>query len=103
MYAERLPPHDIGAEESVVGSVLIDSEAMHTVTSFLKAGDFYSEKNRWCYDACLALNQRGEAINQVTLQNAMLMSGLQKRPVELPLDGDAYVAFLDDLIASAAQ
>ena len=44
-----------------------------------------------------------EAINQVTLQNAMLMSGLQKRPVELPLDGDAYVAFLDDLIASAAQ
>ena len=44
-----------------------------------------------------------EAINQVTLQNAMLMSGLQERPIELPLDADAYVTFLDELIASAEQ
>lgn len=44
-----------------------------------------------------------EAINQVTLQNAMLMSGLQERPIELPLDADAYATFLDELIASAKQ
>ena len=44
-----------------------------------------------------------EAINQVTLQNAMLMSGLQERPIELPLDANAYATFLDELIASAKQ
>lgn len=44
-----------------------------------------------------------EAINQVTLQNAMLMSGLQERVVELPLNGDEYVTFLDELIVSAKQ
>ena len=46
MYAERLLPHDMDAEEAVVGSLLIDGEAITTVSSFLKAQDFYREKNR---------------------------------------------------------
>ena len=71
MYAERLPPHEINAEESVIGSILIDGEALSRVTSFLKPLDFYSEKNRWCYEGCTALFQRGEAINQVTLAHEL--------------------------------
>ncbi|MDP6454197.1 MAG: DnaB-like helicase N-terminal domain-containing protein, partial [SAR202 cluster bacterium] len=62
MVTEVLPPHDISSEESVIGSILIDGEALTNVTSFLKPGDFYTEKNRWCYEACLALFHRGEAI-----------------------------------------
>lgn len=38
-----------------------------------------------------------EGINQVALQNAILMSGVQKRPIDLPFDGDTYAAFLDEL------
>jgi replicative DNA helicase len=71
LYTERLPPHDIDAEESVIGSTLIDSDALNRVSSFLSAGDFYGEKNRWCYEACLALFQRGEAINQVTVAHEL--------------------------------
>ena len=89
MYAERLPPHDVSAEEAVVGSVLIDGEALTRVTSFLKAGDFYTEKNRWCYDGCLALVQRGEAINQVTLAHEL---SLQDRLESL--GGPSYLSHL---------
>ena len=92
MYTERLPPHDIGAEESVVGSILIDGDALAKVASFLKPGDFYSEKNRWCYDAVLALFQRGEAINQVTVAHEL---ALQDR-----LEGVGGTAYLGHLVLS---
>ena len=71
MYAERLPPHDIDAEEAVIGSILIDGESLTNITSFLRPTDFYSEKNRWCYQACFALFERGEAINQVTVAHEL--------------------------------
>lgn len=71
MYAERLPPHDINSEESVIGSILIDGDSLSRVTSFIKPIDFYSEKNRWCFEAALALFDRSEAINQVTMAHEL--------------------------------
>ena len=67
MVSERLQPHDIGAEESVIGSILIDGNAITRITSVLRASDFYSQRNRKCYEAALALYERGTAINQVTM------------------------------------
>ena len=71
MYADRLLPHDADAEESVVGSILIDGESLNKITSFLKASDFYLAKNRWCYEACLSLADRGEPINQVSVAHEL--------------------------------
>ena len=67
MYAERVLPHDIEAEESVIGSLVIDGEALVKILPLLKAEDFYRERNRWCYEACVSLFQRGEAVDQATL------------------------------------
>ncbi len=67
MYAEQLPPHDIAAEESVIGSLLVDGEAITQIAGMLKPEDFYREQHKWCYEACLSLYHRNEAINQVTL------------------------------------
>jgi len=61
----KLPPHDIDAEEAVIGSLLIDGTAIHKVALFLQQADFYSEKNREIYGACVALYQREDAINQI--------------------------------------
>ena len=72
MYADRLPPHDIDAEESVIGSILIEGEALNKI-SFLQPGDFYREKNRWCFEACTSLFERGEAINQVTVAHELTL------------------------------
>jgi len=52
MSTERLPPHDIEAEEAVVGSLLIDGDAIYKIATFLKREDFYREKNQWVYAAC---------------------------------------------------
>jgi len=73
LVTEVLPPHDISSEESVIGSILIDGESLTRITSFLKASDFYGQKNRWCFEACLSLFERGEAINQVTVAHELTL------------------------------
>ena len=83
MVTESLPPNDISAEESVIGSVLIDGESLSRVTGFLKAEDFYGQKNRWCFEACSSIMARGEAINQVTL--IVLMSLIVGKTVGVTL------------------
>ena len=73
MYSEKLLPHDIEAEEAVIGSLLIDGESLLKIAHFLKPDDFYREKNRFCYEACLALFARAEAINQVTVAHQLTL------------------------------
>ena len=68
---ERLPPHDIEAEEAVVAALLVDPEAIFHVAPILKAADFFREKNGWVYDACLSLWERDEAINQITVAHEL--------------------------------
>lgn len=89
MYAERLPPHDIQAEESVIGSILIDGECISRLTSIIKPTDFYSEKNRWCFEACRSLEDRGEAINQVTVAHELSLHDRLES-----LGGTAYLSHL---------
>jgi len=64
---ERLPPRDIDAEEAVIGSLLIDGSCVYKVASVLQAGDFYHEQCQTLFGACLALYQRNEAIDQITV------------------------------------
>ena len=67
MYTERVPPHDLEAEEAVLGSLVIDGEAILKISPFLRSEDFYRDRNRWCYEACLELFRRAEAIDQATI------------------------------------
>ena len=67
MYSEKLPPHDLDAEEAVIGSLLIDGTAIYSIATFLQPPDFYHEQNQWLYEACLSLYERNEAINQITV------------------------------------
>ena len=71
VYAERVLPHDIEAEEAVIGALLIDGDAIHQVAPVLRPGDFYRERNRWCYEAAIELSQRPEAIDLATLGHEM--------------------------------
>ena len=68
---ERLPPHDIEAEEAVVAALLVDTEAIYHVAPILKSEDFFREKNGWVYEACLDLWNRNEAINQITVAHEL--------------------------------
>jgi len=92
MAEGKLPPHDIEAEEAVIGSLLIDPDAILKVAVSLKAEAFFSETNRVIYQACLSLYQRNEAINQITVAHELM------RQDKLEQIGGA--AFLSHLISN---
>ena len=98
MYAEKLPPHDIDAEDSVLGSLLINGDAMPEVAPLLKPEDFYRESNRWCYQACLGLYDRGVAIDQVSVENEL--SRLEKLT---SAGGAAYLSQLISVVPTSAH
>ncbi len=92
MYGERLPPHDIDAEEAVIGSLLIDGTAIYKIAAFLQKEDFYHEQSQWLYGACLSLYQRNEAINQITVAQELAR---QKK-----LEACGGAAYLSHLISN---
>ncbi len=96
MYGDKLPPHDIDAEEAVIGSLLIDGAAIYKVSAFLQAQDFYSEQNQWLYGACLSLSQRDEAINQITV--AQELDRQQKLEA---CGGAAYLSHLISIVPTS--
>ena len=89
VYTDRLLPHSVEAEESVIGALLIDSESLPKITGIVGAEDFYVTKNRWCFEACIALFDRSEAINQVTVAEEL---NLKERLEEI--GGTSYLAHL---------
>ena len=72
---EKLPPHDIAAEEAVIGSLLIDGTAIYDIATILQGVDFYHAPLQMLYDACLSLYQRSEAINQITVAQELDRQG----------------------------
>jgi len=96
VYSERLPPHDIDAEESVNGSLLIDGKAIYEIAILLRPGDFYSEQNRWIYQACLSLYQRDEAINQITVAQELDRQGKLEK-----CGGAAYLSHLISVVPTS--
>jgi replicative DNA helicase len=64
---ERLPPHNLEAEEAVLGSVLLDREVIGRVSGVLEARDFYRERNGQIYEAMLSLYDRHEPVDYLTL------------------------------------
>ena len=98
MYAEKLLPHDLEAEEAVVGSVLIDGDCFSRVAPYIKADDFYRERNQLCFAACEALFQRDEAIDQVTLARELSRSSQLET-----VGGMAYLSHLISVTPTSAH
>jgi replicative DNA helicase len=69
--ADTLPPYDVEAEEACIASILVDEEAIGRIEGLVHPEDFYRDQNRWAYEACIALWERNESINQVTLAHEL--------------------------------
>ena len=91
IYAEKLLPHNIEAEESLIGSILIDGDCITRLAPILKPMDFYRERNALCYEAAVALANRDQAVDQTTL------AGELARTEKLELVGG--MAYLSHLVA----
>ena len=92
MYNEKLPPHDINAEEAVIGSLLIDGTAIYRIATLLdEPSYFYHEPTQLLYEACQSLHQRNEAIDQITVAQELDRQG--------KLETCGGVAYLSHLIS----
>jgi replicative DNA helicase len=93
---ERLPPHSIESEEAVLGSLLIDPDAIFEVASFLRPEAFYRLQNRWIYEAILSLNEQREPLDFITLTEE-----LRRREQLEELGGEGYVISLINTVPTS--
>jgi len=94
----KIPPHSLEAEESVLGGILIDNNALDRAVEFIVADDFYREAHRKIFRAMQELNQRGEPVDLVTLTDALRARGeLQD------IGGAAYLGELVEKVPTAAH
>lgn len=86
---EYQAPHDYEAEAAVLGSLLIDGDALHRVLSIIKPEDFYRARNRYCFAACIAASGRQEAVDQITVARELSRQDLLET-----VGGTAYLGHL---------
>lgn len=70
-FIKRIPPHSVEAEQSVLGSMLIDKDAISNASEALRGDDFYRPDHGIIYDAMLELFQRNEPVDLVTLKTKL--------------------------------
>ena len=75
MELAKIPPHDIDAEQAVLGSMLTDREAVNAAIEVLKEDDFYREDNKLIYRAILNLYNRAEPVDIITLKSELTSMG----------------------------
>jgi len=86
---DKLQPHNLEAEEAILGALLIDPDAIIRVSTFLQPTDFYLERHGWVYDAILDLHERREPADLVTLSDE-----LERRAQLDEIGGAAYLTGL---------
>ena len=95
---ERVPPQNIEAEQSVLGAMLIDKEAIAKATEILSAEDFYREAHRVIFSAMLEIYNKNEAVDMITVTDIL------RRDNKLEdVGGIAYITSLANVVLTAAN
>lgn len=95
---DRVPPQNIEAEQSVLGAMLIEKEAIPKVMEILRDTDFYREAHRVIFNAMLELYNKNEAVDMITVTEIL------KRDNKLEdVGGIAYVTSLANAVPTASN
>lgn len=95
---ERTPPHDLLAEQSALGGMLLSKDAVADVVEILRGNDFYIPKHEVVFDAIMSLYSHGEPTDVITVTDELTKSG------ELGRAGGAdYLHTLTALVPTAAN
>ncbi len=71
----RIPPHSVESEQSILGSIILDKDAIITVAEIINPGDFYKEAHKIIYESMLSLNSSNEPIDLITLIEELRKEG----------------------------
>ena len=93
----KIPPHDLVAEKSVLGAILIDSSAINLVAEFLKPDHFYLPEHQIIFSSMFILFEKQQPIDLVTIQDQLKKEGNLKK-----IGGASYLSELIDTVPSSA-
>lgn len=96
--SEKIPPQNLEAEQSLLGSLLIDKEAMVRIADRVRTEDFYRDAHQKIYETMLQLYERHEPIDILSLGNRLEEQGLLQR-----IGGRAYLVELSNVVPTAAN
>lgn len=94
----KIPPHDIDAEQAVIGSMLTDKDAVIDSVEVLKSDDFYRQDNKTIYESILNLYNRAEPIDIITVKSELTSLGKLEA-----VGGLEYLAILPDKVPTTAN
>jgi replicative DNA helicase len=92
----RVPPHNLEAETSVLGAILLNNDVLARIVDALDREDFYRTGHRLLYETMLNLSEKGSAIDLVTVTEALRQKGLLEKA-----GGAAYLSSLTSQVPSA--
>ncbi len=98
MELGKVPPHDLEAEQAVIGSMLTDKDAVISSVEILKVEDFYREDNKAIYEAVLNLYNRAEPIDIITVKSELETMGKFDK-----IGGLEYLAELPEKVPTTAN
>ena len=90
---ERIPPQNTEAEQSLLGSLLIDKDAIIGVADIVSPEDFYKDAHRAIFDAMLELYKKREPIDLLSLGNK-----LEERKLLEQVGGKTYLISLSNTV-----
>ena len=96
--AERTPPHDLLAEQSTLGGMLLSKDAVADVIESLRGTDFYVPKHEVIYEAILSLYSHGEPTDVVAVTDELIKTGSLQRA-----GGADYLHTLTSIVPTAAN
>ena len=98
MELGKVPPHDIEAEQAVIGSMLTDKDSVISALEILKPEDFYREHNKVIFGAIVNLYNKAEPIDIITLKSELVSLGKFEQ-----VGGLEYLAELPDKVPTTAN
>lgn len=98
MELGKVPPHDIEAEQAVIGSMLTDKDSVISALEVLKPEDFYREDNKVIFEAILNLYNKADPIDIITLKAELVSLGKFEQ-----IGGLEYLAQLPDKVPTTSN
>ena len=97
-FLQKLPPQNTEMEQSVLGAILLENEALVKVLEILDERDFYQEAHRWIFQAMIGLFEENIPIDLLTVTER-----LRKNERLEAVGGASYLAELVELVPTAAH
>lgn len=94
----KIPPHNIDAEKSLLGAILIDQEVLIDVVEIVKATDFYDKRHGKIFAGMIRLYQNHEGVDLITVTDELKKSGHLDE-----IGGSTYLAELTNHVPTAAH